>query len=521
MRSLVRVACCAWLLAPLAARAEDPPSPRPPATENSPPLDLELRLKKLEQASEQAKKSNDELREKIDQLMEERQELRNKVDQLAPLSSKLSGYLDFGFFWVQSNPKIDGNNAGAGVRPDTNYAHFPQYNKVVPDTWTFYGDPLSTAINSRGEPATTGDSRAVTFNPIDNFGSASFIVNSLTLQLFSALTDNLTFTGIVDLVPRGRDVSVAAEASASLDNAPNALGDFLDVRLAYLEYIVPVKRFSLSFFAGKMDSVLGYEYRTSESPDRIGVTPSLICRYTCGHPLGLKARAKFFDDRFIVNLALTNGSSFSEYFPFYDEIDFNNFKTVQGRVSYRFPVGAGLEIGASGAFGAQDNQPTAQTLPSYGSVSPDTVYQWHYGLDLHLDTQRFDLSAEWVQGKANGLNGDLTTGYDPDHPTVNDCALAPCLQYQGAYGQIAYRLFNWLMPYGRVDYRNAIHRDGVSFVYLSDLMRVTVGARAEILPSVILKAEATFIHQLGPAQIAPDPSIPGLFVVTSSLVARF
>jgi hypothetical protein len=511
MRSLVRVACCALLLGPLVARAQQPPPPPPPATEN-PPLDLELRLKKLEQASEQAKKANDELREKIDQLMEERQELRSKVDQLAPLSSKISGYLDFGFFWVQSNPATDGNNAGAGIRPDTNYTHFPQYNKIVPDTWTFYGDPLATAINSRGEPASTGDSRAVTFNSINNNGSASFIVNSLTLNIFSPLTDNLTFTGIVDLVPRGRDVSN--------ENGIN-LGDFLDVRLAFLEYIVPIKAFSLSLFAGKMDSVLGYEYRLSESPDRIGVTPSLICRYTCGHPLGLKARAKFFDDRFIVNLALTNGSSFSEYFPFYDEIDFNNFKTVQGRVSYRFPVGTGLEIGASGAFGAQDNQPTPGHEMDYMGTSPNSIYQWHYGFDLHLDTQRFDLAAEWVQGKADGLNQDLTKGYDPNHPTLNDCALAPCLQYQGAYGQIAYRLFNWLMPYARVDYRNAIHRDGASFVYLSELMRVTVGARAELLPSLILKAEATFIHQLGPAQIAPDASIPGMFLVTSSLVARF
>ena len=38
----------------------------------------------------------------------------------------------------------------------------------------------------------------------------------------------------------------------------------------------------------------GIEYRTQESTDRIGIAPSLICRYTCGHPIGLKARAQFF-----------------------------------------------------------------------------------------------------------------------------------------------------------------------------------------------------------------------------------
>ena len=101
-------------------------------------------------------------------------------------------------------------------------------------------------------------------------------------------------------VPRGRNVS---------NSNAVFLGDYIDVKLAYAEYNVPLQRFGLSLTVGKFDSVLGYEYRVQESPDRITVTPSLICRYTCGRPLGLKARVRFFDERLSLNVALTDGST--------------------------------------------------------------------------------------------------------------------------------------------------------------------------------------------------------------------
>jgi hypothetical protein len=71
------------------------------------------------------------------------------------------------------------------------------------------------------------------------------------------------------------------------------------VKLAYAELRVPIASFGLSLYAGKMDPVLGYEYRVEEAPDRLTVTPSLICRYTCGRPIGLKARARFLDERLV------------------------------------------------------------------------------------------------------------------------------------------------------------------------------------------------------------------------------
>src|SRR5581483_8136519 len=120
-----------------------------------------------------------------------------------------------------------------------------------------------------------------------------------------------------------------------------------------------------------------------------------------------------------------------------------------GRVSTKIPVGAGLELGFSGAYGAQDFQ-KAEDVP-----------QWHYGFDLHFEIRGFDLRGEFVSGSAEGR--DLT------QPMFTQCGTAPCLHYKGAYGQIAYRMLNWLMPYVRVDWRDAFHRDGDSFVYVTHL----------------------------------------------------
>ena len=446
------------------ASAEEPPPPEaiPPSI-----TDLDRRLRELEA-------QNARLREELDQLKEGQGLVEQQVERLLPLSGRLSGYLDFGFFYVQGN--------GAGIKSDIGHRHFPEYADIT-DSWVFYGDPLATVINSRGDPADTDDSRAVVFDAVRSNGNASFIVNALNLSLFAGLGEDLTLTSSVDFVPRGRDVSVAGDT---------ALGDFIDVKLAYAEYIVPIESFKLSLFAGKFDSVLGFEYRLREAPDRLGVTPSLLCRYTCGSPLGLKARAQFWEEAVALNVSVTNGSHGTENFPFYDEIDSNQMKTVAGRLSSKAPIGAGLEVGVSGSVGAQDLQ------------ADNSVIHWHYGVDLHLDWSDFDFTAEFLQGEADGAS------FPGDPP----CETTQCIRYKGAYGQLGYRWLNWLTPYARVDFRDALHQKGESFVYISELLRVTGGARLELGPSVIVKAEYTVTRELGKA---PDFKNN---VFTSSMVIR-
>jgi hypothetical protein len=467
--------------APAWAQTADPQPQPPPADEPTPPAhddpkvdpkvqELEQRLQKVEDELEQAKDDNTYLEEKLAALM--------------PLTGKIGGYLDLGAFVTSGN--------GAGTREDLLGTYFPEYAAMgVPGSWVFMGDPLSTTINSRGDVADTGDSRAIAYDPINSHGNSTALVNALNLTLFSGIGETAQLNASVDFVPRARDVS---------DPAGLFVGDYIDVKLAYGEWRPKIESFDLMLQAGKFDSVLGYEYRSLESPDRTGVTPSLICRYTCGRPLGLKARAQFFEDKsLIANVAITNGSHFHEGFDFSDEIDSNQLKTVAGRLSYI--VAKKVEIGVSGAYGAQD------FLPS------NDVRQWHVGADVHAELGDLELTAEIVKGRAKGKTDDpMNIGLQ--------CDVAPCLHYRGAYILAAYRVNNTFIPYFRVDNRNAVHESGASFVYLSTVTRFTAGLRAEIGSRVIVKAEGTLNREMDWDGSTPTPSIPD-DVVTSSLVIKY
>jgi hypothetical protein len=116
-----------------------------------------------------------------------------------------------------------------------------------------------------------------------------------------------------------------------------------------------------------------------------------------------------------------------------------------------------------------------------------------------------DLTGEFVQGKASGR----TESGQPQ------CNLTACLDYRGAYGIFGYRITNWLMPYVRADWRDALHLQGGSFVYVSKLVRATGGIRFDVGEYVILKGEYTYNHELGGIpQFRND-------TFTTSAVARF
>ncbi len=460
-----------------ASGPEAPPEPEAPKVAvQSGDDDTLKRLAELEARTEDLAERNVELEEELEILREDQEWTAERVDKILPLTAKVSGYIDMGFFYVEGD--------GRGIRSDTGFVFFPEFNGVVPDSWVFMGDPLSTAINSRGDPADVSESRAITSNPIDSNGNATAILNNINLQLFAGIGEHVTVNGMIDFIPRSRDAS---------DPDGLTTGDFIDVRLGYLEYRAPTENIGITLSVGKFDSVLGFEYRSQEAVDRLTVTPSLICRYTCGHPIGIKSRLKFFDDALVLNVSATNGSHFTEGFPFSNETDDNDFKTGAGRLSYRFDVGSGLEIGASGAYGAQDFQ------------AADDVPQWHAGADVRLEAAGLEITGEYVKGEAEGVS-------TPGEPRCGD---APCLEYQGAYGLFGYRVNNWLIPYARVDWRDALHTSGASFVYISELVRVTAGVRLEVDPAIIIKAEYTVNRELGRLPQFPND------IFTSSVTARF
>ena len=451
--------------------AADQPPPPPPdqPAEPPPPSVTPDDLQKLED-------ENQQLKDDLDALKDDVEDLHKQVTALSALKGRLAGYLDVGWFYVTGD--------GSGLRTDPAAIYYPQYSYAAP--WIFLGDPLSTAINARGEPATTGPSRAVRLNAIDSQGP-SFIVNTAALDFVAGIHDDLSVTTFVDFLPRGREVS-----------DPNGLflGDYIDVKLAYVEWKPSLEKIDLALQAGKFDSIVGYEYRVQEAPDRTSVTPSLLCRYVCGHPIGAKARAQFLDHRLITNVAITTGSNMSEGFGFADETDHNKLPTGSARVSYRIGDDPHeLELGVSGAYGAQDQQ------------SDTSVRQWHTGVDLHGELGDLEYAVEGVWGHALGKTS-ATAG-----PAV--CDVAACLTYKAAYALLAWRASNTWIPYVRADWRDALHENGASFVYVSKLARATVGVRAEIGDAVIFKAEYTFNHELGAIPQFPDD------ILTTSLVVKF
>ena len=376
---------------------------------------------------------------------------------------KITGYGDLGFFATQGD--------GAGFRRDAGHEMFPDYSQIA---WVFYGDLLATMVNSRGDVADLGDAPGVDrFDSINSNGNPSFLVNELSLGIQAGLGDRALFTSSVNFTPRtGVDFR---------------LGDSFDVDLAQLEWL-PFANGKTSIFVGKVDSVIGIEYKTRKPPQRFGITPTLLARYTTGPAVGLKSRSKFFGDRLIVAASVTNGSFGTEQFHFHREVDTNSFKTLSGRVSLRVPLLMGtLEVGPSGQWGTQDGTPDGG-----GKM-------WTAGVDAEFETSRFDIKAQWLKAKAPG----------------DEIAQAYSLNlHNGGYLEANVILTPIIGVLGRAEFRDAEVQEGMERLYITKNWRATAGLRLIFNPNAILKAE--FSHN---GEYGGVPSIPDDVFTTSAVMA--
>jgi hypothetical protein len=415
-----------------------------------------------------------------EELTQQMRELQTRLDQLEQIvvnrrpSVTLTGYGDFGFFLTQGN--------GAGTVRDAGNVVFPQYRDQY--GWVFLGDILSTAVNSRGEAADLGDLPGVTrFDSIHSGGAPGFIVNEVNLTLNGGIADNLLATGSVNFVPRtGNDF---------------ALGDFLDVDIAQIEWLPTTSR-RTSIFVGKFDSVLGIEYRERKASQRFGITPSLISRYTTGTALGLKVRSKFGrNDMFVFAASVTNGSYTTEQFHFYNEIDRNSGKTLSARASLRPPLteGVDFELGLSGSWGPQDR------------VTNNSGDMWFVGVDLLGHVRELDIKAQWLKGKSPGNRIDQAYGLDLKG---------------GGYLELDYMLTPIIGLMARGEFRDALvwldgldPNAGENRLYVTKSWRGTFGAHVALKERLILKAE--YLHN---GEYGGIPAIKN-DVFTSSLVFIF
>lgn len=439
------------ILCVVAGRAEAQPAPEEPA--DAPEADAE--------PDPDAK--TDALASRVDELELKLKQQSEQQARRPRFPIKVAGYGDLGFFAAQGD--------GSGFRRDAGHVMFPSDNQYA---WVFYGDLLATAVNSRGDVADLGQAPGVDrFDSVDSNGNPTFLVNELNLSINAGLGDHALFTSSVNFTPRtGTDF---------------ALGDSFDVDLAQLEWM-PTASGKTSLFVGKVDSVIGIEYKTRKASQRFGITPSLLARYTTGTAVGIKLRSKLADDHLILAAAATNGSFGTEQFHFYREVDTNSFKTLSGRAAIRIPVGAGaLEVGPSGSYGAEDGAPTGA-----GAM-------WFAGVDAELDTGRFDLKAQWLTGRAPG---------DP-------VSMAYALDLkQGGYVEADLIVTPVIGVLGRAEFRDAEVSEGMERLYITKNWRATGGLRLLLHPNATVKAEYSHNGEYGGV-----PSIPDDVVTTSAVMA--
>ena len=376
----------------------------------------------------------------------------------------LSGYGDIGWFATQGD--------GSGFRRDAGHVIFPGQSQYA---WVFYGDLLATQVNSRGDVADLGDSPGIQrYDSLHSRGNSTFAVNELNLTLHAGLGDSALFTSSVNFTPRtGTDFS---------------LGDAFDVDLVQLEWM-PTDDGKTSIFIGKVDSVLGIEYKTRKAPDRFGITPTLLARYTTGTAVGIKARSKLADDHLILAAAVTNGSFGTEQFHFFREIDTNNFKTLSGRAALRLRLGGGtLEVGGSAQYGTQDGAPDGA-----GAM-------WFAGADAEFERDRVDLKAEVLTGKAPGDPVSQAYGLKLHRAgsLEADVVVTPVLGVLG-----------------RIEFRDADVHEGFERLYITRDWRAVGGVRLVLHPHATVKAEYAHNGEYGGLPSIPDD------VVTVSAVVSF
>ena len=402
-----------------------------------------------------------ELESKISDLETRLETSENSKKTRFPI--KIGGYGDVGFFATQGD--------GSGLRRDVAHEMFPEHSDIG---WVFYGDLLAPQVNSRGDVADMGEVPGVQRpDPINSEGTPTFLVNELNLNVNAGLGSRAVFTSSVNFIPRtGEEFE---------------FGDAFDVDLAQLEWM-PTADGKTSIFVGKVDSVVGIEYKTRKAPQRFGITPSLIARYTTGTAVGLKARTKLFDDHIILAAALTNGAFTTEQFHFLTETDANAFKTVSGRAALRMAIGSGtLEIGPSGSWGTQDG------------ARDGTKKMWFAGADLELALTRFNLRASFLRGKAPG--DEVTMAYSLDLK-------------RGGFAEADIIVTPMIGILGRAEFRDATVQQGMERLYITKNWRATAGLRLIFNPNAIVKAEYSHNGEYG-----GTPSIPDDVITTSAVMA--
>ena len=392
--------------------------------------------------------------------------------QVAPLV--VTGYVDVGFAKAQGD--------GTSFHPADNRAPLD------------YGvDPFAPAVNSRGEAASTDPGVDASGNPrfVNGFlprsagigGTPSFLLNTANadFRYTSPELPVMVFTR-VQLVPR-------LEGTGELTRL------FLEQAFGR---VAPIKSAELAISVGKFDSVFGIEYLENQANFRIGITPSLLARYTTGTSTGVKVFYRFqliaISSAVSINASATNSGTFVEALQGSSR-SLTGVPVGTARLGYELNLARlSVKLGASVERGPRNDQ------------NDRAAMQLLYGFDLRLFVGGLTLMGEFVkvdedEGNPNKLTGTGTYAFSSD------------FYAQGFWLQAAYELplpiapFR-ITPYARYEQR---HGEFVGFASIA-VDRLTAGLNVGVGENLIVKGEYLVNRELEGAPTVANN------VITSSVV---
>lgn len=392
--------------------------------------------------------------------------------QVAPLV--VTGYVDVGFAKAQGD--------GTSFHPADTRAPLD------------YGvDPFAPAVNSRGEAASTDPGVDASGNPrfVNGFlprsagigGTPSFLINTANadFRYTSPELPVMVFTR-VQLVPR-------LEGTGELTRL------FLEQAFGR---IAPIKSAELAISVGKFDSVFGIEYLENQANFRIGITPSLLARYTTGTSTGVKLFYRFqliaISSAISINASATNSGTFVEALQGPSR-SLTGVPVGTARLGYELNLARlSVKLGASAERGPRNDQNDRGAM------------QFLYGFDLRVFVAGVTLMGEFVkvdedEGNPNKLTGTGTYTFTSD------------FYAQGFWLQAAYELplpiapFR-ITPYARYEQR---HGEFVGFASIA-VDRLTAGVNVGLGENLIVKGEYLVNRELEGAPTVANN------VVTSSVV---
>lgn len=386
----------------------------------------------------------------------------------------ITGFLDMGFSMAQ--------NKGVGFQKDVTNA-FPEY---ADKTAVFLGDPASTYMNTRHEAHDLGEAGnfPLAFDTMQGKGAPMGTINSATIDMIAEIHEKVRLQISTEFLLRQ---NVVQNVTGN--------GNFVNLDMAFIDY-KPFAQYDITLSAGKFIGITGIEYRWRRAPDRWTVTPTLVGRYMDGNPLGLKVRGKHFDKRFVWNVGVTNGNSFTNDTRIFESVESNTGKTVAGRLSYDFAFGpiTLLEVGMSGSWGPQDQQ---------ASNNPK---QWDFGPDLQVAWKALQVRGQWFKINTDGGGINEAKNY-----------IAEAWYIEGMYSFPGlFDLVNTFGVYTRFSRRDAREIDP-KYVFIVDVMQLTSGIRVDITENIIFKAEYSINFETGVLKNYAFSND----IFTTSLVAKF